>query len=434
MLKRRLGFWDSVAINIGIVIGVGIFRTPGEVAKYLDASHIILLAWVAGGVITLLGGLCYAELSSSFPQTGGTYVYLRESYGRLAGFLYGWVEILILRAGSLAGVAYVFADYLVSLFPPLAGASKWIAVAGVVFFTGLNVIGLHYGTRTQAVLSMMKVVILLAMSVLIFRFGSGGSLWTQTGTAGTSSWGTWAGFAPALIPVLWSYGGFHESTFMSGEFKDTRRELPLSLIVSTLAVMALYLLVNVAYLKMVTPSEMAGTTAIASDIFKSLFGPRGQWLIACAILISASGALNSTILTGARIPFALGTDHARVGWLGTIHAGFETPARAFLFNGVWASVLVLWGNFESLLFFTGFVKWLEFILVGASVFILRKRIAAEDRFLMVGYPLVPLAFTAASVWLCLAVAIHTPMHAFTGLAVIVAGVPVYYFLCHKQQS
>ena len=431
-LTRHLRFWDSVAINVGIVIGVGIFKTPAEVAKHLDSSGLILLAWVIGGIISLLGVFCYAELSSRFPQTGGTYVFLREAYGKFVGFLYGWAEFSINRAASIAAVAYIFASYLRNLILLPESSEKWISLATIFVFTVVNMVGLHAGIRLQHVLSIFKVLIIVSISGLVFWFGNGISS-VSVSEAGRNT-GMLSNFAPAMIPILWSYGGWHESTFMSGEFHDARKELPLSLIASALIVMFLYVLINFAYLKVMAPAEIAQSKAVASDALVKLFGNAGKAAITVAIIISALGALNSTILSGGRIPFAVGQDKKGLSWLGQVDPRFKTPLRALAVNGIWASVLVFLGSFEQLLFFNAFEIWLFFILVGISVFILRRRREQTNSFLMLGYPWVPILFSLVSVWICFTTVLHAPREALFGAFIILAGVPIYFLLRGQKVS
>ncbi len=432
-LKRQLGFWDSIAINIAIVIGVGIFRVPAEIAKYLSSPEMILLAWVLGGVVSLLGVLCYAELSSCFPHTGGTYIYLREAYGKMVGFLFGWMEISVFRAGSLAGVAYVFAAYLRNLLPLGPGSEKIIALTAILFFTALNIAGLRFSTRVQSVLSMMKGLTLFTMTVVIF-FNL--RTWPAPGTVqGFAVTGAgWLQLAPALIPVLWGYGGWNESTFMSGEFKDTKKALPLSLITSILIITSLYVGINSAYLAALTPEQMKTTPSIASTIFGNFYGAAGSAILTAAVLISASGALNSYILTGARIPFAVAQDARRISWLGKVHATLDTPVPAFIFNALWACGLVLWGSFDRLLFFTGFSKWLFFTLAGASVFILRRKVRAPGAFALTGYPVVPALFTLISFSLLITDICFAPREAGVGACLLLLGIPVYFLLRGKSEQ
>lgn len=429
-LKRQLGFWDSIAINIGIVIGVGIFRVPSEVAKYVHSPEWMIMAWILGGLISLTGVLCYAELSSLFPHSGGTYVFLREAYGPKIAFLFGWMEFSVLRAGSLAGVAYVFSAYLKNFVAMGPGTEKAIAVSAIAAFTLLNICGLRYGTGVQNVLSVLKVFTLLGISAVIFIFQREGLDLPTAEAPGRAD--HWWYLAPALIPVLWGYGGWNESTFMSGEFKDTRWALPMSLVTSIVIITGLYVLINIAYLSVLTPGAMMKTPSIASDIFYALFGTPGRLVISAAVLISASGALNSCILTGARIPFAVGQDSANLSWLGNVHGTLGTPVRAFVMNGAWAILLVLWGNFEELLFFTGFAKWFFFTLAGASVFILRRKHQESDSFRLPGYPFVPLFFTAFALTLFMTTIVSEPKAAFFGALLLLLGLPIYGILHRKR--
>ncbi len=433
-LKRELRFWDSVGITVGIVIGVGIFRTPSVIAKYLGSSPLILLAWLLGGVISLLGVLCYAELASKFPETGGTYVFLREAYGKFVGFLYGWAEFSINRAATIAAVAYIFSTYLRNLIPFEPQAEKGIALFAIFVFTLINIAGLHFGIRVQNVLSFFKAFAILIIAGLIFWFTKpsvvNGSHVLFTG----GDFNHVQGFAPALVAILWTYGGWHESTFLSGEFKDTKRELPISLIVSALIVTGLYVFINAAYLWVIPPVEMVESKAVASDALMKLFGSTGKMVITLAVLISSSGALNSNILAGGRVPFSVGQDAPRLAWIGKVDLKFKTPLRSIALNSIWAAVLVLWGNFEQILFFNSFEIWLFFILVGASVFILRRKSYPTPSFSMLGYPVVPILFTLVSMWLCLATIQSAPREALFGTLIILAGVPVYFLTKGRGSS
>lgn len=428
MLKRQLGFWDSLAINVGIIIGVGIFRVPAEVAKYLNSPSEILFAWLLGGVITLFGVLCYAELSSRVPETGGTYAFLKKAYGPLAGFMFGWMEFLILRAGSVAAVAYVLAAYWVRVWGWPEAYSRAVAVFAILFFTLFNVIGIHYGRRVQQVLTALKIISLAGISFSIFLWGQHQGEMSQPAFFSSGI----GNFMVALVPILFTYGGWHESAYMSGEFKDTKKSLPLSIIASAVVVTFLYVLINVAYLKMISPSEMIHIPAIASEIFKRMIGSSGEILMTIIVIISASGALNSTILTGARIPYALGSDHAHFGWLGKLHPTFHTPSRAFWANSLWACALACWGNFEQLLFFCAFAKWFFFTLAGLSLFVLRKKEHTHEGFSLLGYPFVPAIFSLSSFTICVTTVFSAPKESLVGALLLLAGIPVYQCILHKK--
>jgi basic amino acid/polyamine antiporter, APA family len=422
-LKRKLGFWDSVAINVGVIIGVGIFRTPGAIAQHLDTIPLILLTWILGGLVALLGVFCYCELSTYHPQTGGTYVYLREAFGKRVGFLFGWTEFAILRAGSVAGVAYILTNYVQHFLPFPDSYEKLVVILSIWIFTLINIAGIELGAGVQNLLTSLKIIAILGMAVIIFSLK--GIPIPGKETFSSIAQGNWMGIAPALIPVLWTYGGWHQSTFMSGEFRDPRKDLPRSLIMGIFIVTAVYVLINAAYLQVLTPAETTGTKAIASDIFARLFGPSAQLLVSLAIVISASGALNSTILTGGRIPFAVAQDSPRLSWFAKIDDRFKTPLRSLVLNGAWASILVLWGNFDQLLFFFAFANWLFFALVGVSVFVLRNRLPHAEKFKAIGYPAVPAFFILSCIALCWITIVAAPKESLFGAILLLSGIPLY---------
>lgn len=437
-LKRELHFWDSVAINIGIIIGVGIFRVPAEVAKHLTNPAVILSAWVIGGVIAHFGALCYAELSSRYPHTGGTYVFIREGYGKLAGFLFGWTEIVILRAGSIAAVSYVFSTYLQNFLQLGPWGEKIIAIGLITILTIINILGVKLGARIQNVFSSLKVLTILAMSAAIFFLAaksSNASVFTfpKFETAQLNSHSLFL-FAAAIVPILWTYGGWHESAFMSGEFRDTKWELPASLLTSALVVTVLYVTINIAYLQVIPPSEMAGTKAIASEVFRRMFGSTGTIIITTAVLVSSVGALNSTIMTGGRIPFAVASDYPKFKWVAQVDSKYETPRRSLEINGIWAAALVLFGSFEQLVYFCQFAQWLFFGLAGFSIFLARAKQKQMEAFSMLGYPFIPAVFTLIAVGVCASIIWYTPQASFIGVALILLGVPVYHWVKGAQHS
>lgn len=435
-LKRELHFWDSVAINIGIIIGVGIFRVPAEVAKHLTDPAVIIFAWISGGLIAHLGALCYAELSSRYPHTGGTYVFIREGYGKLPGFLFGWTEIVILRAGSIAAVAYVFSTYLRNFFALGPMSEKMIAVGLIGILTVINILGVKLGTRIQNIFSSLKVITILSMAAAIFFFAarrldapafSAAQFFDPSNLNSHSLFL----FAAAIVPILWTYGGWHESAFMSGEFRDTKWELPASLLTSALVVTVLYVVINIAYLRVVPPAEMAGTKAIASEVFNRMFGSGGTVIMTAAVLVSSVGALNSTIMTGGRIPFAVASDYPKFKWAADVDSRFNTPRRSLEINGIWAGVLVLFGSFEQLVYFCQFAQWLFFGLAGFSIFIARAKQKQMETFSMLGYPFVPAVFTLIAACVCASIIWYTPKASLIGVILILAGIPVYHWLTRR---
>ncbi|PIQ86998.1 MAG: hypothetical protein COV74_02310 [Candidatus Omnitrophica bacterium CG11_big_fil_rev_8_21_14_0_20_45_26] len=436
-LKRELRYWDSVAISIGIIIGVGIFRVPTEVAKHVAWPLMSLGIWVLAGFISLLGAMCFAELASKYPHTGGTYVFLREAYGKRVAFLFGWTEFAILRAGSIAAVAYIFAAYLNRLIPIGPTGEKNIAIMAIGVLTLVNILGVRLSSNIQNGFSILKVLTILAMSIAILTAVTHQTgnlpLWLQKSPlpSGSHSWAY--AFAAALVPIMWTYGGWHESAFMAGEFRDTKRELPLSIVTSTLVVMALYVLINFAYFQVMTPAEMTQSKAIAADSFTKLFGRSGSVIVIAAVLISAFGALNSTIMTGGRIPFAVARDHEKLVWFAGIHPQFATPHRSLFLNGIWAVLLVLWGTFEQLLFFCQFAQWLFFGLIGAAIFIERKK-KLKAHFEVPFYPWLPVLFVIVAAGICFSAVWYAPKASLIGAVLIGAGLPLYDGLRGKAVS
>lgn len=423
-LRRELGFWDSVAINVGVMVGIGIFRVPSEVAGLLPSTPLILLAWILGGLVACLGSLCYAQLASRFPEAGGTYVYLREAYGKFPAFLFGWLEFSMIRTASIAALATLFADYGGRLVPFAAGREKAVAVLVLLVLTMVNAWGVRPSVRVQNVLSLLKIAMLVALGGMVFWLGgpqaaADGGEW-KAGVARNFS-----GLGAAMIPILWVYGGWHESTFMAAEFRDPKRTLPLSLIAGTLLVCSLYVFVNAAYLKFSPPSVLAGQKTVAADILLHFFGSSGERIMALAVLISAAGALNSTILTGGRIPYAVARDFPRLALLGGVSGRFGTPFVSILMNSIWAVCLVLWGSFERLLFFSGYAVWFFFALTGGSLLVFRKRAGDAGSFSGWGHPWAALLFTLCSCWLFLATVLHAPREAAMGFLFMVIGAMLY---------
>lgn len=426
MLKRHIGFWDSVALVIGSVVGTGIFRTPSEVGRYLKDPGWILFAWLVGGVIAFLGTLCYSELSASIPETGGTYVYLKRAYGPWAGFLFGWSELALMRAASIASVSYAFGEYFSRLLPNFLTGEKAVAIATIWVLTLINIVGAHYGKWLQNVVSVGKGLALASLVGLVLAFGEGNLANFQTTFPELPGGSALANLGLALIPILWTYGGWHESTFVAGEFKQTDTDLPFSLLAAAGLVVLFYLVVNSVYLYMFPAEGMAGRTLIAADVMQALFGAPGEKIITGIILICIFGVLNTVILAGGRIPYAVGKDHPILGWLGTTHPKLHTPDRGLLANAIWASVLVVWGSFNRLLFLSGAAVWFFFAAAGVSVFILRARLGHENRpFSMWGYPWTTLLFTSVAFWIFGNTALYSPRETALGFSIISLGIPLY---------
>ncbi|MFA6142895.1 MAG: amino acid permease, partial [Candidatus Omnitrophota bacterium] len=327
-LKRVLGRWDSVAINIAIVLGVGIFITPSEVAKYSSSPRFIILAWIVGGIISLMGALCYAEISSSFPKTGGNYIYLRESYGPLIGFLFGWTELLVIRTGSIAAVSFIFAEYLKSFLSLQSDfLLKPIAILSVLTLSFINIIGLKQSKGIQNASVIFRILAIVGLVAFGFMFQKGNIAHFQCGS-GSAQGGILQLFGLALIPILWTYGGWHENTFVAGETKDAKRTLPFALITGILIVAFLYVIVNFLYIYLISPGEMAGIPSIASKAMQILLGRYGEKFFDVLIIISSLGCLNAMIATGSRVTYAMVNDNVIFKFIGKVNIRHGTLARA----------------------------------------------------------------------------------------------------------
>lgn len=426
-LKRLLGPWDVIAINIGIVIGVGIFRVPSEVARYLPSAPLIILAWFLGGLICLLGAFCYSELASSIPETGGNYIYLQRSYGKLTAFLFGWTEVLVIRPGSIAAVAFIFAEYFKSFFSFEKIPLKFIAVSIVFILSLINILGLKPAKRFQNLSTFTKVFALVGIILfgISLRKGSSSNFYSGTTLPATQILPL---LGLALIPVLWTYGGWHESTYVSGEIRDYKTSLPFSLIRGTLLISSIYIMINLVYIYLVPAEEIMHTDLIASKAMQILWRDTGRKILEGLVLISSLGCINGMILTGGRLTYCLGKDNRIFRYLEEINQHFSTPSRSILFNALWATGLIIWGTFNRLLFFTGIVVWLFFALVISGLFILRHKFPQMERpFKTPGFPFTPLVFILICSSLVVNTLFHYPWQSLAGITLTLSGIPIFFF-------
>ncbi len=432
--RKILGRWDSVAIIIAIVIGVGIFKVPSEVSKYLSSPNLILLAWLLGGIISLLGALCYAELSTSFPKTGGNYIYLRDSYGLWAGFLFGWTELLVIRTGSIAAVSFISAEYLQSFLSTNKSLIKTMAISIVFTLSFINIVGLRYGKRLLDVLTLTKISALIG--IIVFGFISRkGDISHFYSVPATFDGGVFPCFGLALIPILWTYGGWHENTFMAGETKDVAKTLPFALIMGIFIVTVFYLAINFLYIYLIPGTKIANSSLIASDVLQILWGKIGRKILEALVIISSLGCLNAMIITGSRITYAMAKDNVIFRWIGKVNTRYETPDRAIVINAIWSTVLIILGSFNNLLFFTGILVWLFFALVIGGLFILRYKFPDIERpYRVRGYPLTPAIFLLICIALSINTIIFYTFQSFIGLCIAMSGVPIFIISQKKKIS
>jgi APA family basic amino acid/polyamine antiporter len=425
-LSRRLGRFDSIMMMVGIVIGSGIFLTTGIMARSIPSPTLILLAWLVGGAITLTGAVTFAELGAAMPQAGGQYVYLREAYGPLAGFLFGWILFLISMGGSIAALAVGFAEYLGYFLPSLSG--KVVAVGVIVLLSAFNYIGVGLGKSIQNIFTVAKIGAMAAFIILGLTVGRVIEIDWTLNPQGAASASLWVGFGVAIIAVQWAFDGWHNVTYIAGEIKDPRRNLPVALIAGTLIITALYLLINYVYLLALPMNEMAGVVRIAERSSTALFGGATAGLISAAVLISIFGALNGAIFAAPRVYYAMARDRVFFQKVGQVHPRFGTPAFAILLQCLWAGALALTGTYEQLFTYVVFVTLTFWIAAVAAVFVLRRRRPDMPRpYRTPGYPVVPAVFIAATAAILINTLFARPVESLAGLGLTLLGIPVYYY-------
>lgn len=412
---------EAVAITVGIVVGAGIFRTPSLVAGATGSAEIMLAAWALGGLISLVGALCYAELASTYPNAGGDYHFLTRAFGRRLGFLYAWARLSVIQTGSIALLAFAFGDYMSELFNIGPFSSALWAGAAVAALTAVHWVGVRAGTGFQNWLTALEVLGLAAVIVA-------GLLLTPAAPVGAAGPAGQTQFGMVMVFVLLTYGGWNEAAYVSAELKDAPRRMAPVLIASLLLITVLYLLANAAYLRTLGLAGMAGSDAVAADVMRLAFGPVGVVLISLCVAIAALTSANATLFTGARTAYALGRDHPALRFLGHWEAGDQGPRNAVLAQGAIALLLVGLGaatrkGFQTAVDYTAPVFWLFFLLVGISLFMLRRKDPETPRpFRVPLYPVLPALFCLTNAYLLWSSLAYVRLGALVGLAVLAAGV------------
>lgn len=427
-LPRVLGFIDIIGIVVGGVIGSGIFIVPANIAGYVVYPSFLLGIWVFGGLLTFFGALTLSELGAMYPHAGGMYVYLREAYGSLIAFLFGWTLFLVIDSGTIATLAVAFSSkYLPHFFSLTPFASKIIAVLLIAFLVGVNYIGVKWGAFLQNLLTFIKFFALLAVCGVIFLFGKGNieNLFEPSPTFSMDLIGR-AGLA--LVAALWAYKGWETVTYSAGEIKNPEKNIPLGLFAGTIAIIAIYLLANFAYLYVIPAERMAGSDRIASDAMNRVAGPAGASIIAFIILFSIAGAANGTVLTGPRVYFAMAKDGLFFKKVAEVHRKFLTPHVSILIIGIWSAILSLTGTFEQLFTYVIFGDWLFLALVAGAVIILRyKKPEIHRPYRTWGYPFTPVIFILSAIFISVNTLIKEFWNSMAGLLIIALGIPFYIY-------
>ncbi|HEY4548035.1 MAG TPA: amino acid permease [Pedomonas sp.] len=420
---------DAVAITVGIVLGAGIFRTPSLVAGGVSSELMLMAVWLAGGLVALIGALCYAELASAFPHAGGDYHYLRRAFGERIAFLYAWARLAVIQTGSVAILCFVFGDYLAALVPLGPNGSGIYAALAVIVLTTINWLGVRQATRTQNLLTLLEVAGLAIVIVAGLALAPGAPPAPPAeATASSSALGL------VMVFVLLTYGGWNEAVYISAELRGGPRKMLHVLLLGLGTITVLYLLANLAYVRALGLDGMAASDAVAAELMRRAGGDVGAAIITAAVVIAALTSANATIITGARSTYALGRDMPALRFLGHWNGTTGSPGNALLIQGGVSLLLVIAGafardGFQLAVEYTAPVFWFFFLLVGISLFVLRHRAPDTPRpFRVPLYPLTPILFCAANIYLLWSSLAYTGWGALVGAGVLATGALLLFFL------
>ena len=425
-LKRVLSLTDATMINVGGILGSGIFMVPATVALYTLSSSLFFLVWIIGGIVSLFGALSVAELGSAMPKAGGQYVFLNKAYGPLWGFLYGWTAVAVINTASIAAVAMAFSEYLGFFFILNSFEVKGIAIISILILTIINIIDVKSGARFQNLftytkISAISIVILLG---LLLDGGSSNNFFPLLTDRSFSSLVGPLGLA--MVAVLWTFDGWIFVTYVAGEVKDPGKNIPLSIILCMVIVLSIYLTLNYALVYILGFDKMIGSELVMSDAASIFLGNKGAAIITVIILISLIGANNGFILTSARINYAMAKDGLFFKQAATIHNKFKSPANALLMQCAWSSILTLTGTFNQLITYIIFASWIFYAMSAGAVIILRKKLPDLNRpYLTPLYPWIPIIFILFAVFLTINTILEAPRDAAIGSVLILAGLPFY---------
>ena len=429
-LRRTMGLVQATAMVVGIIIGASIFVQPSEITSRMGTVGGVFLVWAVAGLLTLFGALVCAELSSAFPRTGGVYVFLREAFSPALGFLWGWAMFWTMHSGIVAVISVVFARY-VGYFLPLGDTgSRIVAIAAILVLSAVNYLGVKQASALQTAFTVIKVLAVLLIIILGFTLGS------RVPEHFVPHANPAASFSPrdfllALVAGLFAFGGWHMVTYAAEETVDPRRTIPSALLAGTLVVTVCYILLNAVYFYILPMDAVAASTRIAADAAEAVLGPGKGTGISLLVLFSSFGALSGVILAGPRVYYSMAEDGLLFRWFGAIHPRFGTPHRAIVAQGIWSSVLVATGSFRVLFTRVVYTEWIFFGLLAGGIFLLRRRPAYAPMYRVWGFPVVPLVFVAACGAIVVNQVLSAPKESAFGLALVLAGLPVYYVWARK---
>jgi APA family basic amino acid/polyamine antiporter len=444
-LKRQLNLFDTTMMVIGIVIGSGIFMTTGLMAKALPSPGLILIAWILGGIMMLAGALTYGELGAAMPKAGGQYVYLREAYGSLPAFLFGWVAFIAYLTGTNAAIAVAVTEHMGLFFPSVSpenimldlgfytlSGGQLFALFIIFGLSLINYLGVVFGKWVQNIFTVFKIgsILLFVIAGLIITHGV--TVDFSLNPTGMSISQILTGMGIAMIAVNWTVGGWDYVTLTAGEIKNPGYNLPRALIIGTVTIITLYILINVVYLKSMPIDQMAGEIKIGEASARALFGSGIAGLFSVAVMFSMFGTLNGNILVGPRVNYAMAKDHVFFQSAAKVHPKYRTPGNAIIFQGIWAGVLTLTGTFEELITLVVFVNFMLWIAASSTVFVLRKKQPDLKRpYKVWGYPWVPGLFIVFSFAVMVNTFFESPTQSLMGIGLTLLGLPIYYYW-HKK--
>ncbi|MCM0648188.1 amino acid permease [Clostridium swellfunianum] len=432
-LKKEIGLMEAITVVIGVVIGSGIFFKASSVFKNAGTPMLGVLAWVIGGIITMASALTVAEIAAAIPKTGGVFVYLKELYSEKWAFLFGWVQALVYVPGVAAALSIVFVTQATYFVPMTAGQQKVLAIFMLLFISFLNIISTKLGSKVQLISTIGKLIPIFV--IIVFGLIKGQVNSFSAPEAATASTGL-AGFGAAILGTLWAYDGWVGVGNMAGELKNPKKDLPKSIIIGLAATIVVYILINIAIVKIMPVSEVIASPKAASDAAVILFGKAGAGLVSVGILVSIFGALNGYLMTGVRVPFAMAQENLFPfsKFFGKISDRFETPVNAFVFEVVLAALYVLSGSFETLTNLAVFVMWIFFVMTVAGIFILRSKHKHIERPYKVPlFPIIPFIGIAGGIYILVSTLLTDTAYAVYGLIVTLLGLPVYIYINKKNK-
>ena len=440
-LDRQLGLFDSTMMVVGIVIGSGIFMTTGLMADALPSASLILIVWLLGGLQMLAGALTYAELGAAMPKAGGQYVYLREAYGSLPAFLFGWVAFIAYLTGTNAAIAVAVAEHLGSFYPSISthnivigfdyfsiSGGQIFAISLILILSFINYLGILFGKWIQNVFTILKIGSILFFALAGLFISTGNHIDFSINPTNMSIGSILTGMGIALVAVTWTVGGWEYVTFAAGEIKNPKKNLPLALIIGTVVILVLYIMINIAYLKVLPMDSLIGELKVGEATAKSLYGPGIAGAFVVVVIISMFGSLNGNILVGPRISYAMAKDKLFFSKAADVHPKFHTPGNAIMIQGVWASVLALSGTFEEIITLVVFVNFMMWIAASSTVFVLRKKQPELERpYKVWGYPYVPAFFIIFSSAIMINTFFESPQQSLMGIGLTLLGIPAYLY-------